>query len=213
MKIIDLTHTVTPRMPLYPGTKPPEFTTPFTIKKDGFTERNLSLSSHTGTHMDAPAHIIPRGATLDQWPVNRFAGSASVLDLTDLKTPHIGVVKLRRHEAQIKKSEFVLLHTGWGQYWDEQKYFEDYPVLSLEAALWLADFQLKGVGVDTISVDEPGSANLPVHNILLGRDTAIIENLVHLDQLPPTDFTFCCFPLKLEGAEASPIRAAAIIFA
>lgn len=198
-------------MPLYPGSKPPEFTTPFTIKKDGFTERNLSLSSHTGTHIDAPAHIIPRGATLDQWPVNRFAGRAVVLDVTNLKTPHIQLEKLRRHETLIKESEFVLLHTGWSRYWNQQKYFEGYPVLNLEAALWLADFQLKGVGVDTISVDEPDSTTLPIHNILLEGGTVIIENLVYLEQLPLTDFTFCCFPLKLEGAEASPIRAVGII--
>ncbi len=212
MKIIDLTHTVTPSMPLYPGTKPPKFPILCTVKKNGFTEKRISLASHTGTHIDAPAHIIPRGATLDQWPINRFAGHALVLNLTNLKTPHIEKEKLSHLEALIKDSEFVLLYTGWSRYWEQQKYFEDYPVLTLEAAHWLADFQLKGVGVDTISVDEPGSADLSVHNILLGRDIAIIENLVNLDQLPQTDFTFCCFPLKMEDAEASPIRAAAIVF-
>ncbi|MDQ1352673.1 MAG: hypothetical protein QG657_2979 [Acidobacteriota bacterium] len=199
-------------MPLYPGTKPPEFTTPFTIKKDGFTERNLSFSSHTGTHIDAPAHIISHGARLDQWPVNRFAGRAVVINLTNLKTPHIPLERLKRLETVIKESEFVLLHTGWSRYWGEGKYFESYPVLNIEAALWLADFQLKGVGVDTISIDEPGSTTLPVHNIILEGGKLVIENLAYLEQLPQTGFTFCCFPLKLEDAEASPVRAVGIIF-
>lgn len=211
MEIIDLTHTVTPGMPLYPGTKPPGLTTLCTIKKDGFTEKRISISSHTGTHMDAPAHIIPGGATLDQWTVNRFAGGAAVVDVTDLKTPHIRLEELKRHEASIKESEFVLLHTGWSRYWGEPQYFKEYPVLTPEAARWLADFQLKGVGMDTISADEPDSAALPVHNILLGAGAAIIENLVHLEQLPQTGFTFCCFPLKMEDAEASPVRAVVIL--
>jgi arylformamidase len=212
MKIIDLTHTVTPGMPLYPGTKPPELTTLCTVNKNGFIEKRISISSHTGTHMDAPAHIIPQGATLDQWPVDRFAGRASVLDLTNLQTPHIEVEILKRHEQVIKKSEFVLLYTGWSRYWGRQEYFEGYPALTPGAARWLVDFQLKGVGMDTISADEANSIHLPVHNILLERDMAIIENLVHLDRLPPTDFIFCCFPWKMEDAEASPIRAAGIIF-
>ena len=212
MKVIDLTHIVTAGMPLYPGTKPPKLTTLCTIKKNGFTEKRISISSHTGTHIDAPAHIIPGGETLDQWSANRFAGSASVLNFTNLKIPYIQVEALRCHESIIRESQFVLLHTGWSQYWGDQNYFEGYPVLTPEAARWLVDFQLKGVGLDTISADEPDSANLPVHNILLERNIAIIENLVHLDQLPETNFTFCCFPLKMESAEASPIRAVGIIF-
>lgn len=212
MKIIDLTHTVMPGMPLYPGTKPPKLSTLCTINKNGFTERRISISSHTGTHMDAPAHVIPRGATFDQWSIDRFAGCASVLDMTDLRTPSIGVEKLKCHASIIKKSEFVLLYTGWSRYWGKQKYFRGYPVLTSEAALWLVDFHLKGVGMDTVSVDEPDAVNLPVHNIFLEWGTVIIENLVNLDRLPQSDFIFCCFPLKVEKAEASPIRAAAIVF-
>jgi arylformamidase len=212
MKVIDLTHTVFPGMPLYPGTKPPELTTLCTIEKDGFTEKRISISSHTGTHIDAPAHIIPGGATFDRWDAIRFAGGAVVVDATNLKTPHIQLEQLQYHEALIKESEFILLHTGWSRYWGESQYFKEYPVLTPEAARWLAEFQLKGVGMDTISADEFDSAALPVHNILLGRGIAIIENLIHLEQLPQTGFIFCCFPLKIEDAEASPVRAVGIIF-
>lgn len=212
MKIIDLSHAITPRMPLYPGTPPPVFKTPHTIDKDGFAERNITLSSHIGTHIDAPAHIIPRTATLDQLSISRFVGSASVIDLTGLRGPKIRRANLEPHRSLIKACEFVLLHTGWSRCWGEQKYFEDYPVLSDEAVLWLAAFHLKGVGVDMISVDEPGSTELFVHSTLLERGILIIENLAHLEQLPETGFTFCCFPLKLQDAEASPVRAAAIIF-
>lgn len=211
MKTIDLSHAITPRMPLYPGTPPPVFKTAHTIDKDGFAERDVTLSSHIGTHIDAPAHVIPRTATLDQMSINRFAGRALVIDLTGLRGSKIEPAKLEYDLALIKTCEFVLLHTGWSRYWGEQKYFEDYPVLTDEAALWLAGFHLKGVGVDMISVDEPGSTELFVHNTLLERGILIIENLAHLEQLPQSGFTFCCFPLKLEDAEASPVRAAALI--
>jgi kynurenine formamidase len=210
MKVIDLTHTVTPAMPVYPGSKTPRFSTPCTIEKDGFLERIITLSSHTGTHIDAPAHIIPLAATLDRLPVSRFAGSAAVIDLTGLKSARIEPRELLPYEGLIKNSEFVLIFTGWSRYWGEQEYFRGYPVLTDEAALRLADFQLKGVGVDVISVDEAGSTELPIHKILLGRGLVVIENLAHLDQLPSANFTFCCFPLKLGDAEASPVRAAAI---
>lgn len=212
MRVIDLTHIITPGMPLYPGTKPPESTTLCTVEKNGFTEKRISISSHTGTHIDAPAHILPGGATFDRWTADHFAGYASVLDFTNLQTPYIEVEKLRCYEPIIKKSEFVLLHTGWSRYWGEEKYFGGYPVLTPEAAQWLVEFQLKGVGMDTISVDEADSVNLPVHHILLEYGIVIIENLVHLDRLPLMNFTFCCFPFKMEDAEASPVRAVGIIF-
>jgi kynurenine formamidase len=212
MKVIDLSHTIEPGMPLFPGTKPPELTTLCTIKENGYSEKRISISSHTGTHIDAPAHILPTGVTFDQWSIDHFAGTGAVLDFTELQKPYIEVEQLQPYESLIRQNEFILLRTGWSRYWGEPSYFEGYPVLSTEAARWLGNFQLKGVGMDAISVDEAGSIDLPVHHILLECGLVIIENLAHLEQLPAANFVFCCFPLKMEAAEASPIRAAGIIF-
>ena len=80
MKMLDLTHCITPEMPVYPGTEPPRLTAACTMEKDGFRETLLEMYSHTGTHMDAPAHMLPKGRTLDDFPAETFAGRGFVLD-------------------------------------------------------------------------------------------------------------------------------------
>ena len=210
MNIIDLSHTVSPGMPVYPGDDAPVFTTRAEIEEDGFVEKSITLGSHAGTHIDAPAHIIPYAPTLDRMPVDRFVGQGSVIDLTGMTNPQIDTSFLNPYESLFKNSEFILLHTGWGRFWGQEKYFREYPILSIEAALWVRSFGLKGIGLDTLSVDELEAADLPIHKILLER-MLIIENLTNLDKLPKTGFTFSCFPLKLENADASPVRAVAIL--
>jgi len=210
MNIIDLSHTISPGMPVYPGDDPPVFTNRAAINEDGFVEKGITLGSHVGTHIDAPAHIIPYAPTLDRMPIDRFMGQGSVIDLTGLENPTIDIFFLKPYEPLFKTSEFILLHTGWGRFWGQEKYYRYYPILSIEAALWIKSFELKGIGVDALSVDELEAADLPIHKILLER-MLIIENLTNLDKLPKTGFVFSCLPLKLENADASPVRAVAVI--
>jgi arylformamidase len=210
MNIIDLSHTISPGMPVYPGDDPPVFTNRAAIDEDGFAEKGITLGSHVGTHIDAPAHIIPYAPTLDRMPIDRFVGKSSVIDLTGMKNPTIDTSFLKPFELLFKTSEFILLHTGWHRFWGQDNYLRGYPILSIEAALWVRSFGLKGIGVDAISVDEIEAIDLPIHKILLER-MLIIENLTNLDKLPKTGFIFSCLPLKLENADASPVRAAAII--
>jgi len=211
MKLVDLSHTISPRMPAYPGTSPPVFTTPCTIANTGFNERMVILYSHTGTHVDAPAHIIPGGKTLDQISADNFVGKSSVLDLAANKKSTIEIVDLESYQSFIEKSEFILLHTGWCQLWGKKGYFQGYPLLSHEAAKWVSSFNLKGLGVDTISVDEVGSTAFPIHRILLERNIIVVENLTNLNILPLSGFIFSCLPLNLEEGDGSPVRAVAII--
>jgi kynurenine formamidase len=210
MNIIDLSHTISPGMPVYPGDEPPVITNRAAIDEDGFVEKSITLGSHTGTHIDAPAHIIPYAPTLDRMPIDRFVGQGSVIDLTGMKNPEIDTAFLKSYESLFKTSEFVLLYTGWHRFWGQEKYFRGYPILSIEAALWIRSFGLKGIGVDALSVDEVEATDLPIHKILLER-MLIIENLTNLDKLPKTGFIFSCLPLKLENADASPVRAVAIL--
>jgi len=211
MKIIDLTHCIGPDMPCYPGTEPPVFEKPCTLEQHGFVEHKITFYSHTGTHMDAPSHVLPRARTLDQFAAGHFAGRAVSLDLTQLKKPVIDIHDLRPLRSLIKGKEFVLLHTGWYKFWGTSAYFKDYPVLSPEAAQWLAQLDLKGVGVDMISVDAMESFDLPIHKIFLTRDIVVIENLTGLDELGNRDFTFFCLPLKFMQADGAPVRAVAVV--
>jgi arylformamidase len=210
MEIIDLTHTILPEMPVFPGDTPPDIKVLASVETDGFAERRLELGSHTGTHIDSPAHILLHSPTLDRIPPDRFIGRGSVIDLTEPDTSTIDIGNLQPHEERFKNSDFVLFRTGWSRLWGQEQYFENFPVLSIEAALWIHSFELKGIGIDAPSVDETLSTDCPIHKILLER-LLIIENLTNLKQLPETGFTFSCFPLKYENADGSPVRAVGII--
>lgn len=211
MKIVDLSHSIFPNMPVYPGTEPPSFTTACTIDGVGFLEKKITLYSHTGTHIDAPAHIIHGAKTLDQLSTDNFIGTAFPMNLTAINKPIIDISDLEPHQNLIRKSEFILLNTGWSRFWGTESYFAGYPVLSYEAALWLSNFELKGLGVDMISADEAESTDFPIHKIFLGRNIVIIENLTNLRALPGNDFIFSCLPLKIGQADGSPVRAVGII--
>jgi kynurenine formamidase len=197
-------------MPVYPGTEPPQIDTPCAIETDGFVERKLTFYSHTGTHIDAPAHIMPHAPTLDRLPIETFIGRGSVIDLTFISVPEIGLSFIEPFEHLFKTSDFILFHSGWDRYWGQENYFSDYPVLSVEAALWIRSFNLKGIGIDMISVDETDTTTYAIHKILLERGI-IIENLTGLRRLPQTGFTFSCFPLKLSDADGSPVRAVGLV--
>jgi kynurenine formamidase len=210
MKILDLTHPINPHMPVYPGTEQPIITTGCSIDEVGFLEKKITFFSHTGTHIDSPAHLIKGHSTLDMFPIDHFYGPGLLLNFTNF-SGSIGVEKLEPYRDQIAKVDFLLLYTGWSKYWGSEKYFSGYPVLSIEAAEWLSDFNLKGFGIDTLSADTAETEDYPVHKFLLQKNIIIIENLAHIEELDGSQFDFSCFPLSFEDADGSPVRAVAYI--
>jgi kynurenine formamidase len=209
MAIVDLTHTIGTDMPIYPGTQGPEIIPAWTLEKNGFAEAIVRLGSHTGTHIDAPAHLFEGGACLDSYPIDSFRGIGRCVDLRDPPTPEIGRADLVRFCGDLESTDFLLLNTGWDKRWGGKTYFEQHPVLSLEAAEWLTNFRLKAVGMDNSSADRFDSTRFPIHKCLLGRGILIIENMVRLDRLPAGGFQFTCLPLNLAHADGAPVRAIA----
>lgn len=209
MKIIDLTHTIQENMPVYPGTEPPILAPANTYEQDGFRETRLSLFSHTGTHMDAPAHILPGRATLDVFPASQFAGKALVVDCRHFTFGDpVPLSAITRYGAKADEADFLLFNFGWDRYWGKPEYFGDYPCLGSDAVQYLLDHPKKGVGVDTIGIDPIGS--LDIHRRLFAhREMVVIENLTRLDRLGDDLFWFFALPLKHENADGSPIRAIA----
>ena len=211
MRFVDLSHTIEAAMPSYPGTPGPLFQPLASIGEDGFAEQRLTLSSHTGTHVDLPSHILPGSSSLDAFGIERFAGRGVAIDLRGMVGGLITVEMLRPFQDLVKESDFLLLCSGWSQHWGSPHYYAGYPILSSEAARWLTGFHLKGLGVDMISVDAANSVDFPVHRILLQKEILIIENLLCPPLLFYSFFIFYGFPMKIAGAEASPIRAVALI--
>ncbi len=194
-------------MPVYPGTPEVTFQKCATVENEGFAELNMTMCSHTGTHIDAPYHVLPDGKTLDQFPINKFVGPAILLDMTT-KT-EISLPQIEKYSEQISRAEFVVFRTGWQDKWNTSAYFEDFPTLTLGAAEWLANFDLKAIGFDAISVDKVADTHLPKHRIFLGREILIVENLANLDKVPQELFEFHCLPLNIANADGAPVRACA----
>lgn len=205
--IIDLSHPLHNGMPVYPGTEGPLLERPFTLKSHGYNEARLTMVTHTGTHMDAPAHMVADGKTLDQFKAEDFTGRALCIPFKQGMEPTIE--ELEKILAE-KNPDFLLFRTGWSRFWGTVQYFSDFPVMSLSLAEWIGQQPIRGIGLDVISVDPVGATSFPNHFAILGNGKLIIENLAHLDSLPAGVFTLCCFPLPIVKADGSPVRAVAL---
>jgi kynurenine formamidase len=197
-------------MPVFPGTPQPALTPALTIAEHGFSETMLQMMSHTGTHIDAPSHMIALAPNLDDFAADKFCGPALIIAHPPTAGKRIELKALQQIEDAIKRAEFVLFDTGHSKKWGATEYFGPYPILTKEAAEFLASFPLKGVGVDAISFDELDAAESPIHHILLGAGFVLIENLTNLQQAPAAGCLFAALPLKYRHADGSPVRAVAI---
>lgn len=211
LNILDLTRTITPDMPVYPGTKLPQMIETCRLETEGFRETELRMYSHTGTHMDSPAHLFPAGKTLDRFSPDSFYGTAMAVDVSAVK----GVIEpedLLPYQQALQEVNFLILYTGWEHLWGRKEYYHGFPVLSPAAAQWLIQFKLKAVGVDAISVDTvEATSPLTIHKIFLGKDILLIENLCNIQPLTGQNFTLCCLPLKTCRADGAPARAVALV--
>lgn len=213
MKVIDLTHTISEHMPVYPGTEKPQLRPANTYEQNGFRETLLTMFSHTGTHMDAPAHLFSDGTELDSFPIEQFIGTGLVIDCSDLREGRsITMEHLVRVWERADRAEFLLFHTGWDKYWGTSAYFKAYPTITSELADYIIRSGKKGIGVDTIGIDPISDENLTLHKKLFaGRELVVVENLTGLNQLGGELFTLCVLPIKFEHSDGAPVRAAAIL--
>ena len=204
--LIDMTHTITQEIPIFPGTPVPVLAPACTLTRDGFRETLLTFSSHTGTHMDAPAHLLREGRTLDDMPMSQFSGRATVLDVSG-EGSVITEEFLRSNYEAIHCADFILFYTGWEERWGSESFLEDtFPVPDEEAAHYLASCGLKGVGTDALSVDRLGGPPT-VHTILMKGDAVILENLCLEKVRGRKDFLFFALPMKFKNTDGAPVRA------
>ena len=205
--LIDMTHAIAPDIPVYPGDLSPVLTKAATMTKDGYRTTTLQFSSHTGTHMDAPAHLLQEGRTLDDMPMSQFSGRATVLDVSE-EGPVITEAFLRSNYEAIHCADYILFYTGWEDRWSTERFLEDtFPVPDEEAARYLVSRGLKGVGTDAVSIDRLGDKRLPIHHILLKDSVLILENLCLKKVRGRKDFLFFALPMKFKNTDGAPIRA------
>lgn len=212
MLYVDISHPIEDKMPVFPGTPEVKVSQFSTVEIEGFAEKELEIATHIGTHMDAPAHMISGGKTLDQYHVADFTGLAYVIpfsldDLDGVKQNEY----LSQFEDEIRKADFIILKTDWSEKWGTKEYFKDYPALDKTGAEYLSGFRIKGIGLDAISIDQDNNDKYEAHQIVLGNQILIIENLCGLDKVRNQFIKLFVFPLKIVDADGSPLRAVAEI--
>lgn len=207
MNVIDLTHTICSEMPVYPGTEKPSLVSANSYEKDGFRETKLCMYSHTGTHIDPPAHLFDGKDTLDQFAIDRFIGKALVIDCTSFSRGSLIPLKiLEAYGRKVCEAEFLLFRLGWDKLWGTDSYFDNYPCLSMELLDFIIENDFKGIGFDCISLD-PISSLVRHQKLFENKKIINIENLCNLEAFGDRLFMFSCFPLKVENSDGAPCRA------
>ncbi len=215
MRLVDLTHKIHPEMQVFP-TDPKPMTIRWAKRETyGFESEVIYMSTHTGTHIDAPYHFHPDGKSIDEVPLDIFVRDGIALDAEKEPEEYLSLKDL---QEAVKKSgtsvegRAVLIHTGWSRQWGKKDYLARNPGVSKEAARYLVSKKAALVGVDSANIDHPSDSLFSVHNTLLPNRIPIVENLRGLDSLSGTRFRFIALPLKIQGGTGSPVRAVAEVF-
>ncbi len=207
MRIVDLTRLITIDMPVFEKRIKP-LTIPWSrIDIHGYDLELIFMSTHTGTHMDAPSHFNSKGYTVDEVPLSNLISDAILLRVSKGTSEYI----TREDVSTVDdlKGKSLIISTGWEHRYGEEEYLNSNPGLSKDAAEYLVEKGVIQVGIDTANIDNAEDQAFTVHRILLGNNITIIENLCNLTTLE-SRFRLIALPLKLKGATGSPIRALAL---
>ena len=207
-RVVDLSHPLDDRTQHYPGDPAVRLSPARSLERDGYRVQHLHLGSHSGTHVDAPSHVVEDGVGVDELPMHLLVGPAVVVDLRDLgpREP----VGWERLAAYARPGRMLVLHTGWDRFWGSVRY-EDHPYLDAEAAEELVTVGVRTVGIDALSVDETGGTAFPAHEALLGAGGVVVENLTGLAAVDHPEPVLSVLPLPLRGGDGSPVRAVALL--
>lgn len=211
--VVDLTLTISEKLPSFPGSPQPQFIMWNTIKDDKYNLELLFLSSHSGTHMDAPFHFVKNGKKIHQIPASRFEGKAHLIKLKKSKNKGISkndIVSYEKKHGTIESESSVIFHTGWQKHISNDYYFLSNPGLTVSAAKYLSSKKLNLVGIDSPSIDMGTNSEFSVHKIFSRNNILIVENLANLEKIKKPIFHYVILPLKLQNATGSPVRAIAL---
>lgn len=201
-KLIDLSHSIDPQTPTYPGDSPVRLLKTKCFTQDGFTNYQLATGMHSGTHLDGPMHLTEQIKYISELPLESFYGEGCILDVRD--EPVIGMKD--QYRSQIKEGSIVFFYTGWDQKYGSPEYFTSQPKIDPELAEFIISRKTKIIGMDLAS---PDRSPFKVHQMLLKEGVLILENLTNLAALLEAErFEVMAFPLKIK-ADSSPLRVVA----
>ena len=204
MRTYDITLTITPQMTVWPGDPSVNIQRISSIASgDQSNVSKMTMSVHTGTHVDAPDHFLNNGKTVEGLSLDLLVGRAYVLELPEVSLITAAVLM----QADIPpRTRRLLFKTRNSEYWTKgnEEFHTDFVGLSVDAAELLVDRNVKLVGIDYLSI-APYKLATPVHTILLNAGVVVIEGL-DLSQVSQGRYTLHCLPLKLGGSDGAPTR-------
>jgi kynurenine formamidase len=209
MRVLDLTRRITPSMRMFPGSPQPSFIPWSELDTHGYDSEVIFMSTHTGTHVDAPSHFVQGLASIDVIRVSRLI-CRTVLIKVERRANRLTELEDLAGE-QITHGDTVVIATGWEKQAARNNYMTENPGLSSQAAKYLARKKVNAVGIDGPSIDAGPDDKFVAHNILLSRNILVVENLCNISKITTNRFTMLLSPLKLAGATGSPARVYALV--
>jgi len=200
--IFDISVSLSSKTPVFPGQSRFKREYISSISRgDRANVSQFSMTTHTGTHVDAPLHFIKDGITIDKVDFCHIVGLAKVfeLDVDEIDAKDL-------ESLDIEKNDIVLFKTKNSEYWDIEDFNYNYTYIKPEAAEYLKNKQVSAVGIDYIIPEKFEDVQRPVHHILLGNNINLIEGL-NFKNVPEGNYLLVCLPLKIENGDAAPARA------
>jgi len=213
--LVDLSHIIENGLITYKGLPAPvicdylsrEDSKKFYEEGTSFQIGKIDMVSNTGTYIDCPFHRFENGKDLSEIGLEHFVElEGTLISIPYTKQKRITAEDLKGHPI---KNKAVLIHTGWAEYWNTEKYYEQHPYLTKDAADYLVENQVKLTGIDSHNIDDTAGKSRPVHTTLLGNDILIVEHLCNLQSLHGHKFIFSAVPPKFKGVGTFPVRAMA----
>ena len=196
----DLTHVFTEGFPVYTGNAPTRRTLT-TIEDDGFYKQEWTFDEHSGTHMDAPGHFAAGGRLVPELRTGELFAPAAVIDISgraardpDAEVEPDDLLRFERRYGRIPRRAVVFMNSGWDRRISDPVAYKNadasgtyhFPGFGLEAVEWLLERRsIRGIGVDTLSLDPGNSTTFAVHTRLLGADRYGLENVANAGRIPP----------------------------
>jgi arylformamidase len=200
-RIHDVSVPIVPGLPVYPGDPPLAIETLQRAGESPYGLSRLALTTHSGTHVDAPLHFVAGGAAVDALPLEILMGKTRVVEIQARE--RVERADLEAHD--LRDDLRVLIKTRMSGQLLKSGYLEDHVYLTGDAAHYLAQAGLKLVGFDYLSIDRFGDASYPAHHALLGRGVVVVEGL-DLSDVEPGEYDMTCLPLRVGGGDAAPAR-------
>jgi arylformamidase len=217
MKLVDLSHTIENGLVTFKGLPAPiicDYLSREDSKKNyeegtSFQIGKIEMVSNTGTYIDCPFHRYENGKDLSEVGLERFVDLEGIVIRADFRASL--AVNIDHFKDKILYNKAVLVHTGWDEYWNTERYYNDHPFITKEAAEYLKSEKVVLVGIDSHNIDDTRTKSRPAHTILLANEILIVEHLCNLGAIPYDGFMFTAAPPKFKGVGTFPVRAMAKI--